>query len=763
MHLRKIFFLSLVLICLIQFAQAGEQMTLSPDGGHSNQKQISEALKNGDVYLSAGVYEVDDTIILPPNRALRGDPNAIVRVWSGSSQWFTGLKGVISCGDVVAHDNIISGFQMDGNIGNLPKSYADSRAETSHDCEKLIILHGYSNQFASNITISHMKLYNSFSDGAYILFGDHIDCSDNLISNCQHEGLYFSCLKNGMMYRNKIAGITSDAARLDNCVNCKVFDNIFFSYNGESYGAFKGGQAGLQVANAGSSHGYNAANKPQMTDRVEITNNTFADPGRTAIWLHNYGGSVYVHDNYFKDAAGIETQGIPIGDISKNISVNNPPTLEMSEEIFSSIFDVLNTTFTSSGKTNQIADDFNYTVVNTEQGKIAGGKFTGTGFYGLHLILLYPYLYILLLFSVLLVWDFASLLIMLVSILPRIPIALLIAIPVVVISSIWAIIKGFIGSKKTKDLSIPITSKEQPDIWSICDGVAREVGTRPLDKIMLSPNSGIGVHLEGGLFRLFIGRTKRVLTIGLPSISNITYSEMKAILAHEFGHFSNKDTAWSSFTYTMAASLQNTLAVMPSPQKTEGSNYLTVVSALNPALWVLLGYKFMFQVFTSGFSRMREVFADKTAISLYGYKNFTDGLMKIARNDYVFSQYFTNKLIEMMRESGQVYTNIYQFMEETNQSLGKDGKKILDNVESEILNEEKASKFDSHPLLRERLGYAKQFEVESKYKTEKKLFSQAFKRWDTVSKEMSDLYTYFIGTLIGYKFNQAEQTNNTNQ
>jgi hypothetical protein len=331
---------AIIIFCLVfgsHVAYAGdEQITLNPDGSHSNQNQINEALKNGNVYLNAGIYEVDNTIIIGSDRVLSGDSNAIIRVYSGSSQWFTGATGVISCSGIV--DNVeISGFQIDGNIGSLPKSYANSRADTDHDCEKLIILRGSSTQFAKNIKIHNLKLYNSFSDGIYIIFGENIQCYDNFISNCQHEGIYYSCLKNSEFFRNKIAGICSDAARLDNCVNCKVHDNYFFSYNGESYGQYKGGQAGLQIANAGSSHGYDASKKPQKTDNVEVYNNVFADPGRQAIWLHNYDGNVYVHDNSFIDAASLETQGIPVGDIS----VDNPPTVETSEKVFTNIIDFL--------------------------------------------------------------------------------------------------------------------------------------------------------------------------------------------------------------------------------------------------------------------------------------------------------------------------------------------------------------------------------------------------------------------------------------
>lgn len=368
-NLKNIIFILLLFLYAVQLAHAGEQIILSPDSGHSNQEQINRALEQGNVYLNPGVYEIDDNIILPSNRVLTGDPNAIVRVWSGSSAWFTGLKGVINCGNTVVHDVEISGFQIDGNIGSLPKGYANSRQDTDHDQEKLIILHGYSNQFASNITIRNMKLYNSFSDGLYILFAEGVAVSNNFISNTQHEGFYLSCVNWGLVYGNKIAGITSDAGRLDNCQNCTVIGNYFFSYTGESYGAWKGGQAGLQIANAMSSHGYNAANKPQKTDKIEVCFNVFADPGRQAIWLHNYDGSVFVHDNEFKGAEGLETLGIPVGDIS----INNPPTVEMSEKVFSSIFDILDVKFTNTGRTNQTSEEIPYSIQETEQGRIAGG------------------------------------------------------------------------------------------------------------------------------------------------------------------------------------------------------------------------------------------------------------------------------------------------------------------------------------------------------------------------------------------------------
>lgn len=353
----------------VELAHAGEMITLNPDGGHSNQNQINRALEEGGVYLGPGVYEVDNTIIMRSNRVLAGDPNAIIKVWGGSSQWFKGKTGVISCQEAI-HDVEIYGFQIDGNIRELPKSYADSRSDTSHDCEKLIILWGNSNDYAYNIKIHDMKLYNAFSDGIYIIYARNVEVYNNFISNCQHEGIYFSVVRgNGYMHHNKIAGITSDAARLDNCKQCLIEYNIFFSYGGESYGAHKHGENGLQIGDAKSSHGYNAVKKGVPTEDIEVRFNTFSDPGLRAIWLHGGGKNVYIHDNEFVDASKLETMGVSIGDIS----MDNQPTLEMTEKVFDSIFDILEVEFTESGRTDQIEEDIHYTIQKTESGRIAGG------------------------------------------------------------------------------------------------------------------------------------------------------------------------------------------------------------------------------------------------------------------------------------------------------------------------------------------------------------------------------------------------------
>jgi parallel beta-helix repeat protein len=287
--------------------------------------------RGGNVHLESRVYTLEGPVIIHSNTVLYGEPGTILRVSSSSSQWFTGQYGAI-CNPTESLQNVeVRDLSIDGNIGNLPRSYSDSRADTDHDCEKLILIGGWSSQFGNNIKIHDLKLYNSFSDAVYVRFTDGVEVYNNIISNSQHEGVYLSCCTNSLIYNNKIAAITSDGGRLDNCVNCKVYDNLFFAYNGDSFGSYKNGANGLQIANTGSSHGYTSSPKPLSTENIEVFNNTFADPGLKAIWFHG-GENVFIHDNKYVDASGFETEGFSF-DVS--------PSLETSEKIFTSIFDFL--------------------------------------------------------------------------------------------------------------------------------------------------------------------------------------------------------------------------------------------------------------------------------------------------------------------------------------------------------------------------------------------------------------------------------------
>lgn len=337
------FLLIFFVLSSVGIVEAGEFISLSPDGGHSNQNQINEALKNGDVFLNAGVYEIDGPIYIYPDTKLTLDPNAIIRVWEGSSQWFFGRTGLINC--VGSPKNIeISGGEIDGNCDELPSNY-HSNDQDPHDCERAIFLIGSSGDYGENIYIHDIKIYDCFSDGAHVRFCNKVKIENVFVSNCEHEGIYFCVVLDGLIYNCEIAGITSDNIRIENSKRIKVDKCLLYSYTGDhNNGAYKGGEAGIQIGDQGRSFGV-GSDKPVHTSDIEVCNTIFANNGRTAVALDIAGkepsDNVYFHHNQFIGAEELETMGISV----EGFDFDNMPSKEMSEKIFSSIFDILDRNF----------------------------------------------------------------------------------------------------------------------------------------------------------------------------------------------------------------------------------------------------------------------------------------------------------------------------------------------------------------------------------------------------------------------------------
>lgn len=138
---------------------AGADQTISPTGGHSDQKVINDAIETvaqsggGTVFLKTGTFVVDGPVMVKSNIKLTGDPKAIIKVYSGSSQWFQGSIGIISNAENL--NNVeVCGFQVDGSVTELPLGYHQSRSDTAHDCERCILFAGDSGNLMENISIT---------------------------------------------------------------------------------------------------------------------------------------------------------------------------------------------------------------------------------------------------------------------------------------------------------------------------------------------------------------------------------------------------------------------------------------------------------------------------------------------------------------------------------------------------------------------------------------------------------------------------------
>lgn len=94
---------------------------------------------------------------------------------------------------------------------------------------------------------------------------------------------------------------------------------------------------------------------------------------------------------------------------------------------------------------------------------------------------------------------------------------------------------------------LSLSAAEQPDLWAAVRQLAQRSGTRPPSDIRLTAAVNAAVSEDSRLLGLVPGR--RTLAIGAPLLIGLTERELEAVLAHEFGHYSNHDTRLGALVY----------------------------------------------------------------------------------------------------------------------------------------------------------------------------------------------------------------------
>jgi len=281
--------------------------------------------------------------------------------------------------------------------------------------------------------------------------------------------------------------------------------------------------------------------------------------------------------------------------------------------------------------------------------------------------------------------------------LPRIPIKLLLIIVIAGFAICWGVLKSVFARRSSGAFGLRKTAADLPRLHAAVHEVAHKVGTEPTDEIYIAPGSEIGVHQEGrGPFGAF-GVKRRVMTLGLSSLQLLTVSELKAILAHEYAHFSHSDTANSRFIHQVTISIEDALEFMGSQ--------LGYWNYVNPFYWFFYLYYRAYNMLAAGFSRTREYLADRMAVAHYGKTAFTDGLTKVA----TFGQLFENTAHHNIRSllvEGKAFENVYEALRTLNE---KDFPEEERTKLQKRLDEERPSQFATHPTFRQRMAAIEEF------------------------------------------------------
>lgn len=116
----------------------------------------------------------------------------------------------------------------------------------------------------------------------------------------------------------------------------------------------------------------------------------------------------------------------------------------------------------------------------------------------------------------------------------------------------------FKNNKVDRSHLMEVTEKDQTMLFVFLRTLAKETQT-PLPKhVYLSPDVNASVFYDSSFWSMFLPVRKN-LQIGLGLVNSVNVSEFKAVIAHEFGHFSQRSMKLGSYVYNVNHIIYNML------------------------------------------------------------------------------------------------------------------------------------------------------------------------------------------------------------
>ena len=208
-----------------------------------------------------------------------------------------------------------------------------------------------------------------------------------------------------------------------------------------------------------------------------------------------------------------------------------------------------------------------------------------------------------------------------------VPIKLVALVVIGAIATVWSMGRSLLLRVKPQDPGRVLVRAEAEALWRLTEEVARDLGTRPIDEIRLTAGTDLCVYERGTWREKLDNRAKRVLVLGVAVLNGFKLDDFRSVLAHEYGHFANRDTAGGD----IAMRVQNDMIKFYYAMVHAGQ-----ASWLNVAFHFLRLYHFLFRRISHGATRLQEVLADRVAAQTYGAPAFEGGLRHVIRQSIEF-------------------------------------------------------------------------------------------------------------------------------
>jgi len=269
---------------------------------------------------------------------------------------------------------------------------------------------------------------------------------------------------------------------------------------------------------------------------------------------------------------------------------------------------------------------------------------------------------------------------------------LIILLGLAVLATLTASVRTLFVRKKDVDPGEKLDLARHPRLRALLDEVAARIGTRPVDAVYLEPGTDVAVVERGGTLAQLRGVTERCLILGVAVLRDFPLGAFQAVLAHEYGHFVNRDTAGGRLGLAVRRSLH--------------AFAITLVRSgaagwYNPAWWFVVAYERLFLRISHGASRLQEVLADRWAATAYGAEAFEAGLRHVIGAEVRFDAHVQAVVNEKLPVA-QVYRLVRD----------GDGERITTATDERL--ERAASPYDSHPPPAQRIAWVRALPIDGR-------------------------------------------------
>jgi len=305
-----------------------------------------------------------------------------------------------------------------------------------------------------------------------------------------------------------------------------------------------------------------------------------------------------------------------------------------------------------------------------------------------------------------------------------------------------------------------VKKTDEPELFNLINEIVIEVGTSYPKKVYLSNDVNASVFYDSSFGSMFLP-IKKNLQIGLGLVNTVTKMELKAILSHEFGHFSQRTMKVGSYVYNVNQVIFNMLYDNESYESltqrwVNVNGYFSIfvfiaMKIIEKIQWILRKLYEVVNKSYLGLSREMEFHADEIAASVTGYESLKSSLLRMSLADRSFNDvlsFYEGKIPESIKSE-----NIYRDQAEVIKFLTAINNLPIKNNLPDISLEEQ-SKFDksklfikdqwaSHPTIEERIkrlestGFATQNGIDI-------LANNIFREIDEIQKQLTNKLFEFI-------------------